>query len=81
MSVAARTKEAAQITVDVSLGVTIENALALYASGRSTHEIVQLVVSGQLQERVKAKALAELLETELSLQRESPQRKHRLVRA
>src|SRR5688572_7823478 len=44
-----RTTEAAAISVDITVGVTVENAKKLYLSGKSAYEIVNLAVTSQLQ--------------------------------
>jgi len=62
-----RTAEAAAISMDVSLGVTIKDAKKLYLSGQTAYEIVNRALTSQLQAAAETKHLSELLESSLSI--------------
>ena len=66
-SINVRTAEAAAIVVDFTLGVTITDVKKLYLSGRAAYEIVILSITRQLSAAAEAKRLAELLETNLTV--------------
>lgn len=68
-----RTSEAAAISIDVTVGVTIVNAEQLYMSGKTPYEIVNRAITGQLQETANTKNVQELLEGGLSVDEQALQ--------
>jgi regulator of protease activity HflC (stomatin/prohibitin superfamily) len=66
-SIAIRTVEAAAVSVDLSVGITITDAKQLYLSGKSVYEIVNHAVARQLQAVAESKSLAALLEDGLAV--------------
>lgn len=62
-----RTSEAAAVSIDVTVGVTIVNAEQLYTSGKTPYEIVNRTIASQLQDVATTRSLSELLEGKLSL--------------
>jgi regulator of protease activity HflC (stomatin/prohibitin superfamily) len=62
-----RTKEAAAISVEVTIGIIIKDAQKLYLSGKMAYEIVNQAVSRELQAVVESKNLNELLESEIAI--------------
>ncbi len=62
-----RTKESAQISIDMTIGVTINDPLKLYLSGKSAYECVNQAITTQLYELTATKTLAELLESGLHI--------------
>lgn len=66
-SVSTRTLESAQITIQTSLGVTIEDVQKLYASGMTVYEAATKIFAQQIQEAMVGKSLAALLEYGLEI--------------
>lgn len=66
-SVNVRTAEAAAVSVDVSLGIIIEDVQKLHLSGKAVYEVVNLAITSQLQAAAEIKNLSELLEGNLSI--------------
>ncbi len=62
-----KTKDAATLTVEASIGVTVVDAKRLYVSGAVLYEVVRLAVTQQLQAFAADKTLSELLEIALSV--------------
>ncbi len=62
-----RTKESAQITVDITVGITVTDPKKLYLSGKSAYEFVNQAITSQLQEIAAIKTLPELLESDLHI--------------
>lgn len=62
-----RTKEAALLTVDVTIGITIQDAEKLYLSGKSAYEAVNQSVTKQLQEMAGGMSVSELLESDMTV--------------
>lgn len=62
-----RTAEAAAVSVDITLGVTINDAKKAYISGKPAYEVVRQAITRQLQTAVETKSLGELLEGDLSV--------------
>lgn len=61
-TVSARTVESAQITIQTSLGVTIEDVQLLYASGMTVYEATTKMFASQIQGAMVGRSLAALLE-------------------
>lgn len=62
-----RTAEAAAVSVDVTIGVTIKDVKKLYLSGKSAYEVINRALASQLQAVAETKNLGELLEGNLAV--------------
>lgn len=61
-TVQVRTAEAAAVSVDVTIGTTIQDAKVHYLSGKTSYEVIAQAITRQLQAATETKTLAELLE-------------------
>lgn len=62
-----RTIEGSAVSVDLSVGVMIEDVEKLYLSGKTAYEVVNRAVTSQLQAMAETKSLSELLEGNMSI--------------
>lgn len=62
-----RTKESAMLTVDVTIGVTVNDAVKLYLSGKPAYEVVSQSVTKQLQGIAGGMSVSELLESDMDI--------------